>query len=118
MDKKVILITGASSGIGYDAARRLSEQGHRVYGAARRLEKMEGLKACGVVPLRVDVTDEASMAAGVQQVLSAEGHITPRISNSLLRAACCRCRLPCSCVRRDRSRCISTCRLPDGTTSI
>ena len=82
MDKKVILITGASSGIGYDAARRLSEQGHRVYGAARRVEKMEGLKAYGVVPLRMDVTDEASMAAGVQQVLSAEGHIDVLVNNA------------------------------------
>lgn len=35
--QKVILITGASSGMGYETARILAEQGHRVYGAARRV---------------------------------------------------------------------------------
>ena len=79
---KVILITGASSGIGYDAARALSEQGHRVYAAARRLERMEPLKEYGVVPLRMDVTDEASMGAGVRAVLEAEGRVDVLINNA------------------------------------
>lgn len=35
---KVILLTGASSGIGYETAVMLSRKGHRVYGAARRVE--------------------------------------------------------------------------------
>ena len=48
MESKVILLTGASSGIGYDAAQTLARQGHRVYAAARRLELMEPLKAYGV----------------------------------------------------------------------
>ena len=72
---KVILITGASSGIGFDAAATLARQGHRVYAAARRVERMEPLKECGVVPLQMDVTDEASMEAGVRTVLAAEGRI-------------------------------------------
>ena len=33
---KVILLTGASSGIGYDTAVALAQQGHKVYAAARR----------------------------------------------------------------------------------
>lgn len=48
MDKKVILLTGASSGIGYQTAEMLAKQGHIVYGAARRVEKMEPLKGFGV----------------------------------------------------------------------
>ena len=48
---KVILVTGASSGIGFDAAEAFARQGHRVYAAARRVERMEPLKALGVVPL-------------------------------------------------------------------
>ena len=63
-NKKVILVTGASSGIGYDAAQTLAQQGHRVYAAARRVERMEPLKTMGVQVISMDVTDEASMQKG------------------------------------------------------
>ena len=68
MDKnnKIILLTGASSGIGYDTAVALAKQGHKVYAAVRRVERMEPLREWGVVPLRMDVTDEGSMRQGVQ----------------------------------------------------
>ena len=79
---KVILITGASSGIGFDAAEAFARQGHRVYAAARRVERMEPLKALGVVPLRMDVTDEASLEAGVRTVLEAEGRIDALVNNA------------------------------------
>ncbi len=79
---KVILITGASSGIGFDAARQLAGQGHKVYAAARRVEKMEALKEYGVVPLFLDVTDEESCSAAVQQVLDAEGRIDVLVNNA------------------------------------
>ena len=80
--KKVILVTGASSGIGFDAAVALAKQGHRVYAAARRVERMEPLKAFGVVPLQMDVTDDASMEAGVRTVLEAEGRIDALVNNA------------------------------------
>ena len=80
--KKVILLTGASSGIGYDTALALARQGHKVYGAARRTELMEPLRAEGVVPLHMDVTDHASMEAGVCHVLQAEGRIDVLINNA------------------------------------
>ena len=82
IDSQVILITGASSGIGFDAAEALAQQGHRVYAAARRVERMEPLKALGVVPLRMDVTDEASMVEGVRMVLEAEGRIDALVNNA------------------------------------
>ena len=81
-DSKVILITGASSGIGYDAAQALARQGHKVYAAARRLELMEPLKADGVQVLRMDVTDEASMQQGVEAVIQAEGRIDVLVNNA------------------------------------
>lgn len=81
-EQKVILITGASSGIGYDAATRLAQQGHRVYGAARRLERMEPLKEYGVVPIPLDVTDEASMTHGIQSILDTEGRIDVLVNNA------------------------------------
>ena len=79
---KIILITGASSGIGFDAAQALSRQGHKVYAAARRVERMEPLREFGVVPLKMDVTDEPSMQEGVRFVLEAEGRIDVLINNA------------------------------------
>lgn len=80
--RKVILITGASSGIGYDAALILAGQGHKVYGAARRIELMERLREKGVVPIRMDVTDEQSMADGVKSIIDAEGRIDVLVNNA------------------------------------
>ena len=79
---KVILITGASSGIGFDAARTLARQGHRVYAAARRVERMEPLKEDGVVPVRMDVTDEDSMQDCVRSILEKEGRIDVLVNNA------------------------------------
>lgn len=79
---KVVLITGASSGIGFDAARTLARQGHRVYAAARRVDRMEPLKADGVVPIGMDVTDETSLQDGVGAVLAAEGRIDVLVNNA------------------------------------
>ena len=80
--EKVILITGASSGIGFDAAQTLARQGHRVYAAARRVELMEPLKADGVKVLRMDVTNESSMQQGVEVVMQAEGRIDVLVNNA------------------------------------
>ena len=82
MKKKVILITGASSGIGFDAAQILARQRHKVYAAARRVELMEPLKADGVELLRMDVTDETSMQQGVEAVMQAEGRIDVLVNNA------------------------------------
>lgn len=79
---KIILITGASSGIGFDAAQTLAQQGHKVYAAARRVERMEPLKAHGVQVLRMDVTDETSMIQGVEAVIQAEGRIDVLVNNA------------------------------------
>ena len=80
--KKVILITGASSGIGYDAALILASQGHKVYGAARRVELMDGLRDKGVIPIKMDVTDEQSMADGIKTIIDADGRIDVLVNNA------------------------------------
>ncbi len=82
MKQKVILVTGASSGIGYDTALALAAKGHRVYAAARRVELMEPLKTNGIVPVRMDVTDEQSMTDGVKYVLGKEGRIDVLVNNA------------------------------------
>ena len=81
-NKKIVLITGASSGIGFDTAQTLAQQGHKVYAAARRVERMEPLKAFGVQVLKMDVTDEMSMIQGVEAVIQAEGRIDVLVNNA------------------------------------
>lgn len=71
----VILITGASSGIGFQTAKDLAQQGHVVYGAARRLNKLEALAPYGVKPLSLDITNEQSLSQAVATLIASEGRI-------------------------------------------
>jgi short-subunit dehydrogenase len=80
--KKVILVTGASAGIGKEFAKELLKDGHIVYGAARKVEKMEDIRLLGVKILQMDVTDEDSMANGVNTILKTEGRIDVLINNA------------------------------------
>lgn len=80
--KRIVLITGASAGIGEETAKFLAQAGFRVYGAARRIDKLTSLKRFGIIPLQVDVSDAESMVKGVQQILDAEGRIDVLINNA------------------------------------
>jgi len=80
--KKVVLITGASSGIGKSVAEYLADRGYTVYGAARRTDKMSSLRTRGIQTLAMDVTDEVSSKAGVNQIIEAEGRIDVLINNA------------------------------------
>ena len=80
--QKIILITGGSSGIGFDSAIALAKQGHKVYAAARRVDMMEPLKEFGIVPLSLDVTNDNSMQECVNAVLDAENRIDVLINNA------------------------------------
>ena len=78
----IILVTGASSGIGYESAILLAKKGHKVYGAARRVERMEPLKEYGITPMSLDVTSEESMQKCVADILAAEGRIDVLVNNA------------------------------------
>ena len=79
---KTVLITGASSGIGESTALLLKERGYTVYGAARRVERMENLKEAGVGVLPLDVTDEASTVACVNAIVEREGSVDILVNNA------------------------------------
>ncbi|HOY19426.1 MAG TPA: oxidoreductase [Haliscomenobacter sp.] len=72
---KVILITGASSGMGKEAAKKLIQQGHKVYTAARRIDQMQDLKTMGGFPLQMDISQEADVQKTVDTIIQAEGKI-------------------------------------------
>jgi NAD(P)-dependent dehydrogenase (short-subunit alcohol dehydrogenase family) len=78
----VAFVTGASTGIGFEAAKKLAAHGFTVYAGARRVEKMEPLKAHGVAVLALDVTDEESMSAAVGEVLAGHGRIDVLVNNA------------------------------------
>ena len=82
MKAKVILITGASSGIGECSARQLLAEGHIVYAAARRIDRMKGLEKAGARILKMDVTDEQSMKEGVGRIIAEQGHIDVLVNNA------------------------------------
>lgn len=82
MTKKVALVTGASSGIGYDTAVKLQKAGFTVYGAARRVEKMKELENKGIKIIALDVTDETSMTTCVDTIIGNEGRLDVLINNA------------------------------------
>ncbi|KGX90741.1 short-chain dehydrogenase [Pontibacillus halophilus JSM 076056 = DSM 19796] len=80
--KQVILLTGASSGIGEATVQQLLTKGFIVYAGARRVERMEGLKSKGAHTLALDVTDDASMQAAVNQIIDEQGRIDILVNNA------------------------------------
>src|SRR6201996_7755353 len=76
---KVILVTGASSGIGLACANALQAAGHTVYGSARDLKR---LKSVSFKPVELDVTDDASVKAAVDKIIKAEGKIDVLVNNA------------------------------------
>ena len=73
MNERTILITGCSSGIGYDAAHGLRERGWRVFASCRAQADCDRLRAEGFEAPRIDYEDEASIASGLAEVLEATG---------------------------------------------
>ena len=67
---KAVLITGCSSGIGLCVAQGLQQRGYRVIATARKAADVDTLKQLGMESLQLDVTDEASMDAAMQEILS------------------------------------------------
>jgi len=68
MTSKTILITGCSSGIGWETAKHLAQRGHTVYATARRTSAIAELTRHGCRILALDVTDEASCQAAVAAI--------------------------------------------------
>jgi NAD(P)-dependent dehydrogenase (short-subunit alcohol dehydrogenase family) len=79
---KTALVTGASSGIGEATVEQLLSAGATVYAAARRVEKMKNLEKKGARLVQMDVTDEASMVAGVESILEKQGSIDILVNNA------------------------------------
>jgi NAD(P)-dependent dehydrogenase (short-subunit alcohol dehydrogenase family) len=79
---KVALVTGASSGIGEATALALAADGFVVYAVARRTEPMAALRDGGVHTFSMDVTDDASVVAGIDRIIAEQGRIDVLVNNA------------------------------------
>src|SRR5262249_59925016 len=79
-DQRVVLITGASSGVGQATARLLAQRGCRVFGTSRKPEKAEALS--GVELLALDVREDDSVRACVEVVVRRGGRLDVLINNA------------------------------------
>ena len=80
--RPVVLITGASSGIGHATALALAARGWIVYGAARRVDRMQELEAAGCQVIAMDVTDDASLRAGVDRIIREQRRLDVLVNNA------------------------------------
>lgn len=82
--RKIILLTGASSGIGEATARRLVQAGHQLVIGARRIERLQALRdELGNIDfLAIDVTQAEDLAKMAQFALQQHGRIDVLINNA------------------------------------
>ena len=73
----VAIVTGASSGIGYEVCKQLLQKGYKVYGISRR-----GTAPEGVTALSADVSDEGSVRLVINEIAKREGRIDLLIANA------------------------------------
>ncbi|WP_216206775.1 SDR family oxidoreductase [Amycolatopsis aidingensis] len=87
-DRKVVLVTGASSGIGEAIAVRLADQGHQVVAGARRTGRLRELaeraarSGGSVHPVRLDVTDRADVDSFVRFAKDRFGRVDVLVNNA------------------------------------
>ena len=79
---RAVLITGCSSGIGWATAEHLAQKGWAVYATARNVEEISPLAERGCRLLPLDVTDENSMQAAVEEVERIDGAVGVLVNNA------------------------------------
>ncbi|MDX3924727.1 MAG: SDR family oxidoreductase [Shinella sp.] len=86
IENKVVVITGASSGLGAETARHLAKGGAKVVLGARRLDRLEALagelRLDGKAVLRTDVTDREQVKALVDRAVELHGRIDVILNNA------------------------------------
>jgi NADP-dependent 3-hydroxy acid dehydrogenase YdfG len=90
LEGKVVLVTGASSGIGRATALALSVAGARVAIGARRIDRLASLVDAApgeIVPLQLDVTDPTSVQHAVSETVGHFGRLDALVNNAGLMQA-------------------------------
>lgn len=79
---QVVLVTGASSGMGKAFAQALLKHGMTVYAVARRSEQMEDLRTLGAITLKMDITREEDLQSVIQTIQKEHGGVDILINNA------------------------------------
>lgn len=79
---KVVVLTGASSGIGLQSALLLLQKGYKVYAISRKVSTIEALKHPGCISLDCDLSDEGQVRQATKHILSQESQIFALINNA------------------------------------
>ncbi|MCS7282086.1 MAG: SDR family oxidoreductase [Anaerolineae bacterium] len=82
MSGKVVLITGASSGIGKACAEYLAQKGYRVFGTSRSAPRNPEVSPTGLTMFYMDVNDDRSVQEGVDFVLRQAGRLDAVVNNA------------------------------------
>lgn len=82
MTQKSILITGCSSGIGYDVAYGLRNAGWRVFASCRKTEDCDRMRSEGFESPRIDYADADSIVTGLAETLEATGGTLDALYNN------------------------------------
>src|SRR5260221_10411235 len=80
---KVVLVTGASTGIGLETISRIQDEGGLVYAAHRR--KQTDIDLRGARSLHLDVTDEHEWSTAIDRVIVESGRLDVLINNAGIR---------------------------------
>ncbi len=80
--QRSLLITGCSSGIGYDAAHGMAARGWRVFATCRSEDDCVRLRAEGLESFRLDYTDGSSVAAALNEALTRTGGTLDAVFNN------------------------------------
>jgi len=80
--KKSILITGCSSGIGYDCAKGMRDAGWRVFASCRKAEDCARLQSEGFDSPMIDYADPVSVSNGLAEVIAATGGTLDAVFNN------------------------------------
>ncbi|MGL4676546.1 MAG: SDR family oxidoreductase [Brevinema sp.] len=80
--KKLIVITGASSGIGAATAKKFSKEGHPLLLLARRVEQMEALKLTNTLCDQVDIRDKNALYQAIKKAEEQFGDLDCLVNNA------------------------------------
>lgn len=80
---KITLITGGNKGLGFETAKALINEGHKVYiGSRNESRGQEAAKEIGAQSVQLDVTDETSVQHAFNYIKDQEGRLDVLVNNA------------------------------------